>query len=85
MNNNYINLVISGVILLCASYIYDKFKINLDKNDNFDDLDLIRKHLLNKSNLQLVIRTHASIKKHVFYRLLDSTFTINVIYWYYKL
>jgi hypothetical protein len=32
-----------------------------------------------------VIRTHASIKKHVFYRLLDSTFTINVIYWYYKL
>lgn len=39
-----------------------------------------RKQFLTKSNLQPLIRTHASIKKHVFYRLLDSTFTVNVIY-----
>lgn len=44
-----------------------------------------RKQLLTNSNFQPVIQIHASIKKHIFYRLLDSTFTVNVIYWYHKL
>ena len=46
-NNNYINLIISGVILLCASYIYNKFKLTNKINDNSSELNIIKKHLFN--------------------------------------
>ena len=48
--NNYINLIISGVILLCASYIYNKFKLTNKINDNSSDLNIIKNHLLNKDS-----------------------------------
>ena len=47
---NYNNLVISILILLAAGYIYNKFKINIDKHDNLEEVNIIKKYLLNETN-----------------------------------
>ena len=47
---NYNNLVISILILLAAGYVYNKFKINIDKHDNLEEVNIIKKYLLNETN-----------------------------------
>jgi hypothetical protein len=46
---NYNNLVISILILLAAGYVYNKFKINIDKHDNLEEVNIIKKYLLNET------------------------------------
>ena len=50
MKYNYSNLVISILILAAAGYIYDKFKINIDSNTQQEDLNIIKKYLLDEIN-----------------------------------
>ena len=47
---NYNNLVISILILLAAGHVYNKFKINIDKHDNLEEVNIIKKYLLNETN-----------------------------------
>lgn len=47
---NYNNLVISILILLAAGYVYNKFKINIDKHDNLEEVNIIKKYLLNETS-----------------------------------
>ena len=47
---NYNNLVISILVLLAAGYIYNQFKINQDKDDNLEELNIIKKYLLNENS-----------------------------------
>ena len=46
---NYNNLVISILILLAAGYVYNQFKINQDKDDNLEEINIIKKYLLNEN------------------------------------
>ena len=47
---NYNNLAISIILLLIAGFLYNKFKINIDKNDNTHEVNIIKKYLLNEEN-----------------------------------
>ena len=47
---NYNNLVISILVLLAAGYIYNQFKINQDKDDNLEEINIIKKYLLNENS-----------------------------------
>ena len=45
---NYKNLIISVLLLFAASFIYNKFKINVENNDKIEELNIIKKYLLNE-------------------------------------
>ena len=44
---NYNNLFISILILFAVGYIYNKFQLNLDKDSKIEDLNIVKKYLLN--------------------------------------
>ena len=44
---NYNNLFISILLLVAIGYIYNKFKLNIDNNYKVEDLNIIKKYLLN--------------------------------------
>lgn len=46
----YKNLVISIFLVLAIGYIFNKFKLNIEKDDKANELNLIKKYLLNDDN-----------------------------------
>ena len=42
----YKNLIISILLLMGIGYIYNKFRINVDKDDRANELNLIKKYLM---------------------------------------
>jgi hypothetical protein len=60
----YQNYVVSIALLLAASFLYNKFKINVEHNDKVDDLNIIKKYLLNEDE-SLTIDQLSSIKKPI--------------------
>ena len=67
---NYKNLLISILFLFAAGYIYDKFKIKIDKDDKEDDLNIIKKYLLNDKE-NYIIHNLSSIKKPILWIFID--------------
>ena len=47
---NYSNLVISILLLLAVGYVYNKFQINVEKDDKVHELNIIKKYLLNEQD-----------------------------------
>ena len=39
---NYSKLVLSVGLLLLVGYLYDKYKINLDKDKQFEDFEIVQ-------------------------------------------
>ena len=44
---DYKSLVVSILLLFAIGFVYDKFKINIDRDEKKEELDIIRKYLLN--------------------------------------
>ena len=63
-SSKYSNIAISILLLLGIGYIYDKYKINVDKDDKKHELDLIKKYLLNDKDY-FTIEQLASINKPI--------------------
>lgn len=61
---NYKNLIISVLLLFAASFIYNKFKINVENNDKIEELNIIKKYLLNE-HPDNTIQQLSSIKKPI--------------------
>tara|TARA_B110001452_G_C15238339_1_gene428763 strand:- start:2623 stop:3621 length:999 start_codon:yes stop_codon:yes gene_type:complete len=61
---DYKNLVISILLILAAGYIYDKFKINVENSDKKNELNIIKKYLLNEQEYN-TIDNLSSIKKPI--------------------
>lgn len=59
---NYNNLVISILILMAAGYVYNKFKINQNIDDNYQELSIIKKYLLNEQD-EVTLNKISSTKK----------------------
>ena len=70
MNTNYNNLVISILILAAAGYIYNKFKINIDSNSQQEDLNIIKKYLL-EDDIDNTIDALSSVKKPILWIHID--------------
>ena len=67
---NYKNLLISILFLFAAGYIYDKFKIKVERDDKEDDLNIIKKYLLNDKE-NYIIDKLSSIKKPILWIYID--------------
>ena len=70
MKYNFNNLVISILILAAAGYIYNKFKINVDSNSQQEDLNIIKKYLL-EDDIDNTIDTLSSVKKPILWIHID--------------
>lgn len=70
MKYNYSNLLISILILAAAGYIYNKFKINIDANSQQEDLNVIKKYLLD-DDIDKTIDTLSSVKKPILWIHID--------------
>jgi len=70
MKYNYSNLLISILILAAAGYIYNKFKINIDANSQQEDLNVIKKYLL-EDDIDKTIDTLSSVKKPILWIHID--------------
>ena len=77
MKYNYSNLVISILILAAAGYIYDKFKINIDSNTQQEDLNIIKKYLLD-DDIDKTIDTLSSVKKPILWIHIDYIKNSNI-------
>jgi hypothetical protein len=60
----YQNYVVSIALLLAASFLYNKFKINVERDDKVHELNIIKKYLL-KEDDALTIDQLSSIKKPI--------------------
>ncbi len=60
----YTNLAASILLLLVVGYIYKKFKINVEREDNVEELNLIKKYLLDETNGNAIEQLSA-IKKPI--------------------
>ncbi len=69
-NLNYHNLIISILILLAAGYIYDKFKLKVELDDKTEELNIIKKYLLNEKDYSTIERL-SSINKPILWIHLD--------------
>lgn len=67
---NYNNLIISFLLLFAASFIYNKFRINVETNDKLDELNIIKKYLLNESPNN-TLEQLSSIKKPIMWIHID--------------
>jgi hypothetical protein len=61
---NYSNLVISIILLLITGYIYKKFQINIIRDDKLEELNLIKKYLLDETDTSAIEQLTA-IKKPI--------------------
>jgi hypothetical protein len=61
-NLNYKNLFISILILIAVGYIYNKFKLNVDTNTKVEELNVIKKYLLNDQTDEAIIKLSANKK-----------------------
>ena len=69
MNHN--NLIISILLLLAAGYVYDKLKINIERDDRIEDLNIIKKYLLNEKE-NYTLEQLSSIKKPILWIHIDN-------------
>ena len=46
----YNNLAISILLLMAVGYIYNKFQLNMMKNDKLEELNIIKKYLLQEQD-----------------------------------
>ena len=58
------------MILLAVGYIYDKFKINVDRDDKKEELNIIKKYLLNETD-NFTIEQLSSINKPILWIHID--------------
>ena len=63
-NLNYSNLIFSIAFLFAARVIYDKYKLNVQKDDRVEELNIIKKYLLNERD-NYAIEQLSSIKKPI--------------------
>lgn len=61
--NKYFNLAISILLLLVIGYLFNKYKIYIEKDDKIEDLNIIKKYLLDNENSS--IYNLSSIKKPI--------------------
>jgi len=66
----YSNLVISILLLFAIGFIYDKYKINVERDDKKEELNIIKKYLLNTQDF--TIEQLSSIKKPILWIHLDQ-------------
>lgn len=62
---HYKHYIIPVIILLATSFLYDQYKIKIEKDDEFKNYDLVKKYLLNGSSL-------ARSKKPIIWILVNS-------------
>lgn len=74
---DYSNLIISVVLLFSISFIFNKYKINVEKDDKIDELNIVKKYLLNKQDF--TIEQLSAIRKPIIWIHLD--YTINSRKW----
>ena len=67
---NYKNLLISILILAAVGYIYKKFQLNVDNNTKIEELNVIKKYLLNDQTDDAIIKLSAN-KKPVLWLHID--------------
>ena len=61
---NYSNLVISILLLFAVGYVYNKFQINVERDDKVHELNIIKKYLLNTQDY-FTIEQLSSINKPI--------------------
>lgn len=64
MNSKYGNLAISILLLLAVGYIYNKFQIKVETDDKIEELNIIKKYLLNEKDYYTIDQLSA-IKKPI--------------------
>ena len=61
-NLNFKNLFISILILIAIGYIYNKFKLKVDSNTKVEELNVIKKYLLNDQVDDAILKLSANKK-----------------------
>jgi len=64
MNSKYQNLAISILLLLGVGFIYNKFQIKVETDDKIEELNIIKKYLLNEKDYNTIDKL-SSIKKPI--------------------
>ena len=67
----YKNLVISIFLVFAIGYIFNKFKLNIEKDDKLDELNLIKKYLLNNDDNLDINNSLNLIKKPILWIHID--------------
>lgn len=67
---NYTNLITSFLLLFAASFIYSKFRINVETDDKLHELNIVKKYLLNESPNN-TLEQLSSIKKPILWIHID--------------
>lgn len=93
---NYTKLIISVGILLLIGYLYDKYKTKIDKDEQLEDFEIVRKYLLGESkeiselrnNKKPILWIHINYEKNArnwssFYSRSNSN--LNLPYYYFTL
>ena len=60
----YTNLALSILLLLAIGFLYNKFQINVEKDDKMEELNIIKKYLLNEEDYYTIDQLSA-IKKPI--------------------
>ena len=63
---NYNNLFISILILFAVGYIYNKFQLNLDKDSKIEDLNIVKKYLLNDEVDNTISQLSVNLEELIF-------------------
>lgn len=69
-NLNFFNLFISIILLVIIGYIYKKYQINIDSNIQQEELNVIKKYLLN-DDIDNTITSLSAIKKPIIWLHID--------------
>lgn len=64
MKYTYTNLAVSILLLLAVGFLYNKFQINVEKDDKIEELNIIKKYLLNEDDYYTIDQLSA-IKKPI--------------------
>ena len=67
---NYTNLITSFLLLFAASFIYSKFRINVETDDKLHEINIVKKYLLNESPNN-TLEQLSSIKKPILWIHID--------------
>jgi hypothetical protein len=67
---NFFNLFVSILFLIAIGYIYKKFKINIDSNIQQEELNVIKKYLLN-DDIDNTIDKLSAVKKPIIWLHID--------------
>ena len=67
---NLFNLFVSIVFLIVVGYIYRKFKLNVDSNIQQEELNIIKKYLLN-DDIDNTIDKLSAVKKPIIWLHID--------------